>query len=59
MQKVVISLFLALLTLVSYAQDIGSWEEYLNRMGQMEDIESGSWEPVSYTHLTLPTKRIV
>jgi len=44
MQKVVISLFLALLTLVSYAQDIGSWEEYLNRMGQMEDIESGSWE---------------
>ena len=44
MQKVVIALFLTLLSLVSYAQDIGSWEEYLNRMGQMEDIESGSWE---------------
>ncbi len=26
------------------AQDVRSWEEYFSRMGQLEDVESGSWE---------------
>ena len=58
-----LNLYVGLMILIPIASGlIGVGQAYLNnRVGQsvMQDLRNALYAPVSYTHLTLPTKRIV